>query len=1085
MMKSTKFLAALAGVAMFAACAEEEIVKIENASQPMNEVVGARLVGTDVSIITDDMSATRYAGGENKWEAGDRIGLGWMLNNDNPTEEQLEGTKLANSKIWANHMFDTNDAGKTWISKGNLYEGWYFAYYPWAYQAKPGVAKSYELNPAMIGQGAAKHKSQTLYLSQRQFIDADSDLDQETGTLESSFKMNQAVKFIQVTAKAKAGSIFANKEAELSQLQITDVEINVGKDNNIFAKKVDVRGAALPVKVEYAADATAEEKAATDMLNLKNFREALKDVWVEKETSSVLSRNVEAANLLVSTNPKEDGKNVNVYFNVIAKEAVLEAEKITVTFKATDNAKFVINYATASETNKAAIDALVAAYAKDGALSTFNDLDKEGNPEKDLRHLALEFELCPNDFVTDFTDIPDFPAWEKAVNLVNALGRTSEQFHITGAIDFEDAILMPTSCALTVVAGNDGDKKANEQTMYLQLSGTHNAEAWPAKLNSEAVRVKVAKEAVVNHAQIIEATNIVNNGTLNVDKGETLGRDGYTLYNLGTINLLGMYSKVTTVDNTNGEINLVYGGYVTLSTKSNPGKNSGKIAYIVTKDDVEKPTRIQNVINTTNNTSGNYALVNILKFESENVKEFDFTLPDGKTDDVEDPYNPIPGDKWDPAAIKSLENVSLVIDNVVVKSTIKVTVLNVTMTGADAKLQNIDFNGFLDVTDGEVATAVVKGGVKAKNSKITATEIKNGVNADNSTISATSIEGAVNATNSAITTTGNITGAVTANGGSITAATVNASTANVELTDVEVVASEITAANVVLKGETSITNAVINGNVNVQTGVANLTNVRINGTLTIAQGAKVVLSNEQATNITNVVNNGTLVSNNDINVENVDLNIGSTTTLDSDAETLGFDKVLWYTGTYKFYQMTLNGTVSQFAAAQLIQEIADAEAGATVTLKGDVELSEALTISKDVVLNLNGKKVTSAGDAFEVTQGTLTITGNGTVEAGEGGAFVAVWANGGNVVIENGSFSVGTDAEGKCNDCIYAKGGTITINGGTYTHSGTDSTKGGAVVNAHNTVANSKVIVNGGTFTGHQIKEEGDITAGRVVWNIQ
>lgn len=1037
MMKSTKFLAALAGIAMFTACAEEEIVKIENASQPMNEVVGARLVGTGVSIITDDMSATRYAGGENKWEAGDRIGLGWMLNNDNPTAEQLEGTNPANSKIWANHMFDTEDAGKTWISKGNLYEGWYFAYYPWAYQAKPGVAKSYELNPAMIGQGAAKHKSQTLYLSQRQFIDADSDLDQKTGTLQSSFKMNQAVKFIQVTAKAQAGSIFANKEADLSKLQITNVEINVGEGKNIFAKKVDVKGAALPVKVEYAANATAEEKAATDMLNLKNFREALKNVWVEKETSSVLSRNVEAANLLVSTNPKEDGKNVNVYFNVIAKEAELEADKITVTFKATDNAKFVINYTTASETNKKAIDALVAAYAKDGVLSTFNDLDAEGNPEKDLRPLLLNFELCPNDFVTDFTDIHTFGKWEEAVNLVNALGRTSEKFHITGAIDFKDAILMPTSCALEVVAGNDV-KEANEQTMYLQLSGKHNAEAWPANLNSEAVRVIVAKDAEVNHAQIIEATNIVNNGTLNVDKGETLGRDGYTLYNRGTINLLDMYSKVTTVDNTYGEINLVYGGYVTLSTKSNAGKNSGKIAYIVTKDDVEKPTRIQNVINTINNTSGNYALVNTLKFKSENVKEFDFTLPGGKTDAVEDPYNPTPKQEWEPEAIKSLENVSLVIDNVVVKSTIKVTVLNVTMTGADAKLQNIDFNGFLDVTDGEVTTSVIKGGLTAKNSDVTAETILNGVVAENSDVTAETI-----------------TGNVAATGGSITADINAGAEGTVVLDGAALVAEAVTAETVTLKAETSIDGAVINADVNVATGTAALRNVRINGTLTIAKGAKVVLENTAATNIVEVLNNGTLISNNDINVKDITLNPQSTTTMSSNGT--DWDKTIWYTGSYSFKNMTLNGTVLQFAATQLLEEIAAAEAGATVTLKGDVELTERINISKNLTIDLNGKTFKSTDAAFVVTSGTLTLKGNGTVNAVDGKNAAGIWAKGGNIVIENGTYSVGSDENGTINPCVYvgSEGGFITINGGSFTHKGNPN-NGTAIINVSNSCTSDK-----------------------------
>lgn len=141
---------------------------------------------------------------------------------------------------------------------------------------------------------------------------------------------------------------------------------------------------------------------------------------------------------------------------------------------------------------------------------------------------------------------------------------------------------------------------------------------------------------------------------------------------------------------------------------------------------------------------------------------------------------------------------------------------------------------------------------------------------------------------------------------------------------------------------------------------------------------------------------------------------------------------------------------------------------------------------KKITLDLNGKTIKSAGDAIVVSTGyELTITGNGIVIAGTTkAANVAVWADGGNVIIENGTFTVGVDANNKCNDCIYAKGGTITINGGSFSHEGKDISQGGAVVNAHNSITNSKVIVNGGEFSGFQVKEEADVNANRVEWNI-
>ena len=157
-------------------------------------------------------------------------------------------------------------------------------------------------------------------------------------------------------------------------------------------------------------------------------------------------------------------------------------------------------------------------------------------------------------------------------------------------------------------------------------------------------------------------------------------------------------------------------------------------------------------------------------------------------------------------------------------------------------------------------------------------------------------------------------------------------------------------------------------------------------------------------------------------------------------------------------------------------------------LGADIQVSSAVLVTKTLTVDLNGKTLTSAGDGFEVTAGTLTLTGNGTVNAGTtGGQWVAVWANGGNAIIENGTYSVVADRENTTNDCIYAKGGQITINGGTFSNVGTYVPgNGGVVINAHNTVANSKVVINGGTFNpaeGCVPYEDDDVKEGRIELN--
>ena len=164
-----------------------------------------------------------------------------------------------------------------------------------------------------------------------------------------------------------------------------------------------------------------------------------------------------------------------------------------------------------------------------------------------------------------------------------------------------------------------------------------------------------------------------------------------------------------------------------------------------------------------------------------------------------------------------------------------------------------------------------------------------------------------------------------------------------------------------------------------------------------------------------------------------------------------------------------------------------------VTLGDNISLNQSLKFTAGTItLDMNGQTITANGDGIEVTDGTLTITGNGTVKAGQettpADTYVAVWANGGDVIIENGTYEIAADKNGHTNDCAYAKKSTITINGGTFTSWGTyNPPSGGMVVNANNKAdfAGSKVTINGGTFNligDARFYENGDYTEGRVVF---
>lgn len=117
-------------------------------------------------------------------------------------------------------------------------------------------------------------------------------------------------------------------------------------------------------------------------------------------------------------------------------------------------------------------------------------------------------------------------------------------------------------------------------------------------------------------------------------------------------------------------------------------------------------------------------------------------------------------------------------------------------------------------------------------------------------------------------------------------------------------------------------------------------------------------------------------------------------------------------------------------------------AGCTITLASDIELPyTGLVINTEMTLDLNGYTISAPRDdvgdgVFHVVSGgRLTIEGDGVIDAEcKSGWKMAVWADGGEVVINGGTFTNST-TEGTDNqyDLIYASnGGVVTINAGTF-----------------------------------------------------
>lgn len=122
------------------------------------------------------------------------------------------------------------------------------------------------------------------------------------------------------------------------------------------------------------------------------------------------------------------------------------------------------------------------------------------------------------------------------------------------------------------------------------------------------------------------------------------------------------------------------------------------------------------------------------------------------------------------------------------------------------------------------------------------------------------------------------------------------------------------------------------------------------------------------------------------------------------------------------------------------------QTGGNVMLEADLTINDrSIEVTKDVTVNLNGHTLTSniwdeEGEnnsyVFKVTGGKLTLEGEGTIEASEAIYSMAVWANGGDVVINGGTYKNHGDA---C-DLVYAsKKGNVVINGGEFIACGPSS----------------------------------------------
>lgn len=154
---------------------------------------------------------------------------------------------------------------------------------------------------------------------------------------------------------------------------------------------------------------------------------------------------------------------------------------------------------------------------------------------------------------------------------------------------------------------------------------------------------------------------------------------------------------------------------------------------------------------------------------------------------------------------------------------------------------------------------------------------------------------------------------------------------------------------------------------------------------------------------------------------------------------------------------------------------------------GEVKIMEPLTTFKEINLSKPTDltlydDITAKGSGLNITA-DVTIDGPGALKCGEGGDFTAVTVRAGTTTVKSGKFSVGGDADGKGNSCIYANGGNVVIEGGRF-ETAKPWPKNGKllyyVLNVKNG-SGSKILCKGGTFVGQNPADGDDNDGGNFV----
>lgn len=591
-MKTRTLLTTCTLAAFLAACNNEDFMTdqtINGSANETGEVIGADLASKGMTIVMEGVNTRVSEAG--KWENSDRFGFGWFqFSRDAMTttqsKEKWEGSTdwiYTYNKIYANHIFTTQDEGATWNTTSDVYQGAYFAYFP--YQSLGGIVeKTFDVNSDPQTEEFKKEAiNKAFHITAQKFVST-SDVD-ANGELTISLSPVPVVNAIYTNATPEKAIV---DDEVLSGMTITQLQINAGTDDKVFAQEVTLVPSRLPKQSDgMLAEETRDDVfvAADNSTKVTNRESFLKvNNWESSLTTKVKSENFTLKNahgLRAFALPTKD--------NIVYQADENPSAVITVgRLGKYELGQFAINAENSPKyisTLKSQLDGSISEEYK--ALTKV--LRKDG--KWGYQSTGMDANLTLADFTLTSNNITSLEQWNDLVSVCNALVAndynfaTTPTFTLTAEVTFEAGKIQVPECGAILATEGDGKMIIDKET------------EWPEALEADG-------KAVV----------VVNKGaTLTFDPSKAAEIDA-DITNHGTIKA-GQFASISTdaankLDNTDGRVIVEYGAYIYPTVSK-----EGVIAYEVTANNATEIGHINQLIATSDQKG--YASVNTLIVKTE------------------------------------------------------------------------------------------------------------------------------------------------------------------------------------------------------------------------------------------------------------------------------------------------------------------------------------------------------------------------------------------------------------------------------------------------------------------------------------